>query len=304
MENKDQRIRFAAFAQCGRLMQEYNGAVPWAAISEGFDFEGDRVYLGSRPRGIHRPYQMSRGVLSIKTNQPRQGRSARYDDVLSDNGYFAYAFQGTDPYNRDNTCLRIAFEDQTPLIYFYGISPAIYQILFPCYVTEWEPSLLRCMVAVGSPCEITLPAPDPPAYRIDRRYSTIEAKVRLHQAEFRELVLTAYGRRCAISRLPIPGLLEAAHIVPDRYERGHAEVSNGMCLSTLHHAAYDRNLLGIDSDGIVHISNAVLQQQDGSTLEKALKAFDGSRIDFPRHQSDKPNRDYLAERFELFQKAS
>jgi putative restriction endonuclease len=304
MASKDQSIRLAAFTQCARLMQEHSGAVPWAAISQGFDFEGERVYLGSRPRGIHRPTQMTRGVLSIKTNQPRQGRSARYDDALSGNGYFVYAFQGTDAANRDNTCLREAFDDQTPLAYFYGISPAVYQILFPCYVTEWQPTLLSCMVAVGSPYEMNQREPDPPAYRIDRRYSTIEAKVRLHQAEFRELVLTAYGRRCAISGLPIPGLLEAAHIVPDRDERGHPEVSNGLCLSTLHHAAYDRNLLGIDPDGVVHIPPVVLAQTDGPTLEKAIKAFNGARIFLPHNHYDRPNRDYLAERFDAFRQAS
>jgi putative restriction endonuclease len=304
VDTKDEEIRMAAFARCARLAQEYSGAVPWAAITQGFQFEGARVYLGSRPRGIHRPSQMSRGVLSIKTNRPREGRSARYDDALSSDGYFSYAFQGTDPTNRDNTCLREAFDDQTPLIYFYGISPGVYQILFPCYLTDWEPARLYVTIAVGSQYELNLREPIARAYHIDRRYTTIEAKVRLHQAEFRELVLLAYGQRCAISGLPIVGLLEAAHIVPDRDERGHPEVSNGLCLSTLHHAAYDRNLLGIDPDGIIHIPDAVLKQHDGPTLEKALKGFHGARISFPRHTDDRPNRNYLAERFELFQRGS
>src|SRR5882672_9106354 len=34
----------------------------------------------------------------------------------------------------------------------------------------------------------------------------------LHQASFRYAVMTAYGGRCAISRLPEPRLLDAAHI--------------------------------------------------------------------------------------------
>ncbi len=124
--------------------------------------------------------------------------------------------------------------------------------------------------------------------------------MRLHQAEFRELVLTAYGRRCAVSGLPVPGLLEAAHIIPDRDERGRPEVSNGLCLSALHHTAYEHNLLGIDGDGVIHISDVVLEQRDGPTLEKAIKAFHGARIHDPRHVEDRPNRDYLAERFEGF----
>ncbi len=154
---------------------------------------------------------------------------------------------------------------------------------------------------MGSQYEKHYPLIGQQAKSIDRRYSTVEAKVRLHQAEFRVVVLAAYGQRCAVSGLPVPGLLEAAHIIPDRDERGRPEVSNGLCLSALHHTAYDHNLLGIDPDGVIHISDAVLEQQDGPTLEKAIKEFHGAKIRVPRHAEDKPNRDYLATRFELFQ---
>ena len=92
---------------------------------------------------------------------------------------------------------------------------------------EWEARALRCSVAVGSRYEFTRSGEIRVVTQpIDRRYSTIEAKVRLHQAEFRERVLTAYDRRCAISGLPIPDLLQAAHIIPDRNERGRPEVGS------------------------------------------------------------------------------
>ena len=247
---------------------------------------------------------MRRGVLSIKTTKPKQGRTARYDDVVGSDGYFRYAFQGNDPGNHDNTCLREAFEDRSPLIYLYALVPGVYQILYPSYVIEWNPSALSCTIAVGSPQEIVgtvdMSVPNP----VDRRYSTIEAKVRLHQAEFRELVLSAYGRRCAVSGLPIPDLLQAAHIIPDRDERGRPEVRNGICLSTLHHAAYDRNLLGIDPDGCIHIAPSVLDQHDGPTLEMAIKEHHKRKIHLPRHTEDRPNRDFLAERYDQFRHAA
>ncbi|MFE8033569.1 HNH endonuclease [Thiohalocapsa marina] len=244
---------------------------------------------------------MQRGILSIKTTKPKLGRTARYDDALSDDGFFSYAFQGTDPGNRDNRALREAFEDQTPFLYFYGLVPGIYEILFPCYVTDWDAAELRSTVAVGSPYDIAASAGGrmvhPP---IDRRYTTVEAKVKLHQAEFRELVLGAYDRRCAVSGLPIPDLLEAAHIIPDRNVRGRPEITNGLCLSTIHHRAYDANLLGIDPDGRIHVAEAVLSQHDGPTLEAALKGMHGRQIRLPRHVEDRPNRDFLAERYEGF----
>jgi putative restriction endonuclease len=40
-------------------------------------------------------------------------------------------------------------------------------------------------------------------------------KQRLHQASFREVVLTVYDHRCAISNLPDDHLLDAAHIMAD-----------------------------------------------------------------------------------------
>jgi hypothetical protein len=61
-----------------------------------------------------RPW-IQRGILSIKTTKPNQRRQAGYDDALRSDGYFTYAFQGIDPGNHDNRCLREAFDDQSPL---------------------------------------------------------------------------------------------------------------------------------------------------------------------------------------------
>lgn len=301
----DDDIRAAAMAQCRRLVREYGDAVPWAAIQTGFSFGEARVFLGSTPRGIHRPVQMQRGVLSIRTTKPKAGRPARYDDQVHRDGYFTYAFQGDNPRSHDNTALREAFEDQTPLIYFYAITPGRYDILFPCYIMAWDPERLMCDVAVGDAGAVEVPTrlrEGRPV--IDRGYTTRLAKVRLHQAEFREAVLDAYGQRCAVSGLPIPELLEAAHIIPDHDERGRPDVANGICLSQLHHRAYDRQLLGIDPDGIIHIARSVLEQRDGPTLEYGLKACHRQQLRLPTDERDFPNREYLAERFRSFQRTA
>jgi putative restriction endonuclease len=54
---------------------------------------------------------------------------------------------------------------------------------------------------------------------IERRYALREIKQLLHQATFREAVIEAYGGRCALSGLPEPLLIDAAHIVSDKNER-------------------------------------------------------------------------------------
>jgi hypothetical protein len=73
---------------------------------------------------------------------------------------------------------------------------------------------------------------------MERRNALREVKARLHQASFRDAVLSAYGGRCAISPLPEPRLLDAAHIVMDADEQlGQPVVSNGLPLTKVHHAA-------------------------------------------------------------------
>ncbi|MBA3701111.1 MAG: HNH endonuclease [Planctomycetes bacterium] len=302
MSEHDHDLRLAALAHCVGLQRTFTGIVPWPEIKKGFQYRGEKIFLGSTPRGIHRPTQMTRGVLSIKTTVPKDGRVSRYRDDIRSDGLFTYSFQGDDPTNRDNRALREAFEDGSPIIYFLAISPGLYQILFPCFIASWDEASLSCAIAVGDQDQLVVPGPRRVAEAPERAYTTVLAKVRLHQTEFRHLVLTAYERRCAISGLPLANLLDAAHIIPDRDERGKPEIPNGLCLSTLHHSAFDCNLLGIDPDGIVQLSPQVLNATDGPTLE-ALKEFHGRHIRLPRHTEDHPNRDYLALRFEEFRKA-
>jgi HNH endonuclease len=98
-------------------------------------------------------------------------------------------------------------------------------------------------VIVGASAQATLPASP------ERRYALREIKARLHQASFRDAVLAAYGGRCAVSHLPEPRLLDAAHIIMDTDEQfGQPIVSNGLPLTKIHHAAFDAHLIGIDPD--------------------------------------------------------
>src|SRR5258705_247214 len=118
----------------------------------------------------------------------------------------------------------------------------------------------------------------PPATVLERRYALRAVKQRLHQGSFREAVIAAYGGRCAVSGLPEPMLLDAAHIVEDRDERlGQPVVPNGIPFSKIHHAAFDAHLIGIDPDYRLHVSERLLGPNDGSMLE-ALKALNGTSI--------------------------
>jgi putative restriction endonuclease len=118
-------------------------------------------------------------------------------------------------------------------------------------------------------------------------------------------VLTAYGGRCAISWLPEPRLLEAAHIVVDADEQlGHPVVTNGLLLSKIHHAAFDAQLIGIDPDFRIHVSDRLFDLHDGPFLEQGLKAMAGRLIHLPRRGEDYPDKERLAIRFEQFRKSA
>jgi putative restriction endonuclease len=133
-----------------------------------------------------------------------------------------------------------------------------------------------------------------------RRYATREALVRLHQHRFRAAVLRAYTTRCAVCRLREVSLLQAAHILEDRDPRGFARIDNGISLCAIHHLAYDRNLLGIDPDGVVHIAQRLLEEIDGPMLTNGLQGFHGSLILKPRRGDERPDPKRLKVRFERF----
>jgi putative restriction endonuclease len=125
-------------------------------------------------------------------------------------------------------------------------------------------------------------------------------KQRLHQASFREAIITAYNGRCAVSRLPEPLLLDAAHIVADKDELlGQPVIPNGIPLSKIHHAAFDAHLIGIDPDYRLHVSDRLLSQNDGPMLE-ALKKLKGETIHLPIRAKDRPDRNRPALRFDRF----
>jgi putative restriction endonuclease len=208
---------------------------------------------------------------------------------------------GNDPDAADNRWLREAYENRIPIIYFLGIAPGRYQAMLPVFILGWDATTLKASVAFSIPDQEALEAPQNAA---ERRYALRAVKQRLHQASFREAVITAYNGRCALSGLPEPLLLDAAHIVADRDERlGQPVVPNGIPLSKIHHAAFDAHLIGIDPNYRLHVSKRLLMQRDGPMLE-ALKRLNGEAIYLPKRDKDRPDRDRLALRFERFKAAA
>lgn len=304
--DRDTLMRLSAFEHVRRL-SEVRDYLTANDLKPGFLFQGARVPLINPQRGIFKPQKM-RYLLSIKTVFPRPGGKVWYDDqrqvhrqIFEGDDAIDYAFMGQDPNAVDNQWLREAFENQIPIIYFLGIAPGRYQAILPVFISKCDAKTLKVSVAFGVPGQELLA---PPENVIERRYALRAVKQRLHQASFREAVIAAYDGRCALSGLPESLLLDAAHIVEDKDERfGQPVVPNGIPLSKIHHAAFDKHLIGIDPDYQLHVSGRLLELHDGPMLE-ALKGLDGQKIHLPRRVKDQPDRDRLAFRFELFKTAA
>lgn len=302
----DQALRNAAFREVRRLA-DLNGNLTARDIAEGFRFDGQRIPLVNTRQGIFKPKEM-RHLLSIRTVFAKPGARVWYEDQrnvykqIDDGGETVdYAFMGQNPNDAENRWLRDAMEHRIPIIYFLGIAPAIYQAMIPTYVVGWDSKTLNATIAFPEQDVIDAPLPKTPA---ERRYGLRQVKQRLHQTSFRQAVISAYRGRCALSGLREPLLLDAAHIIEDKDERlGQPVIQNGLALAKTHHAAFDAHLIGIDPDSKIHLSDRLLEQRDGPTLE-AMKRLHMQFLRPPAHAQYRPDRDRLALRFEKFKSRS
>lgn len=304
-EPLDQQMRQAAFVEVSRRL-ELRDQLTSEDLKLGFQFRGERFPLINPQRGIFKPQAMT-SLLSIRTVVPRSGARVWYDDqreahqqIYAGEETVDYAFMGQNPDAVENRWLRDAMVNRTPIIYFLGTAPGLYQPIIPTFIVGWDAAALKSRLSFGLPGELRA---DPAESVMERRYALRQVKARLHQASFRAAVISAYGGRCAVSGLPEQQLLDAAHIAADGDEKmGQPIITNGLPLSKLHHAAFDAHLIGISPDYRIIVSGRLLSVHDGPTLE-ALKQLNGNMINFPRREQDRPDRERLAMRFEEFRKA-
>jgi putative restriction endonuclease len=238
------------------------------------------------------------------TAPPVEHRERPYDDGFIEGGFLRCRYRGNDPQHRDNVGLRLAMQRRTPLIYLHGIVQSLYEPAWPVFIVEDHPENLTLAIddQIGPPSAWQIN--DPAALNARRQYVTAVVRQRLHQRGFRERVLRAYQQCCAICRLRHDELLEAAHILPDGHPLGEPVIPNGLALCKLHHAAFDSYIIGVTPDLEVKVRLDILEEVDGPMLQHGLQGFQNRPIHVPRAQHLKPNRDFLAERYESFRRAS
>ena len=164
----------------------------------GFEYEGRRIPLMDRQRGIRKPARLD-AALAIRTTFTPPNRTPPYADAIGSDGLQRYKYRGDDPDHPENVALRRAFEAKLPLIWFVGVESGVYEPIYPVWVVGDEPKLLQFALALDEGQRFVKPGQvvDEDA----RRYVERLTKARLHQRVFRSQVLLAYGGRCAICRI-------------------------------------------------------------------------------------------------------
>lgn len=289
LSSEDQaRLRLRLFAELEILVDQKHFFT--FAELQNFKFEGVHFPLVTYG-GLFNPAIFDE-TLSIISKQ-----GGPYQDHIGDDGLLRYAFRAGDPQKGFNRKLRAAIANSTPLILFESPESNLYVPIFPVYAIAEDLEAGFITVAAGDDLRLSS---ESGGSSLDRSYVERVVRQRLHQPVFRARVLKAYSSTCAVCRLKHAELLDAAHIVPDAQARGLPVVSNGMALCKLHHAAFDQNLLGVDTSYRVHINGALLLEEDGPMLKHGLQAMNGTVLNVPELARLKPDKDALAERFEKF----
>lgn len=295
----DEQLRAAAIAWLDERQRQGLYTVRYDELTE-FTFQGQRVPLMDRQRGIRKPASLE-AALSFRTTFTPPGQVPPYHDEEGPDGLQRYKYRGDDPQHPENVALRRAMQGGRPLIWFVGIAPGVYEPVYPVWLVADEPEQLQFAVAVDEAQRLV------PAGSIlseeQRRYVDRLTRLRLHQPIFRARVLRAYEEQCAMCRLRHADLLDAAHILPDTHPHGQPVVPNGLSLCKIHHAAYDRNILGIRPDLVVDVQPKILAEIDGPMLRHGLQEMAGVSLLVPRAHDAQPDKTRLEERYEQFRAA-
>lgn len=109
-----------------------------------------------------------------------------------------------------------------------------------------------------------------------------QVKTRVNQSVFRQMVLTNYTSKCAITGIDIPELLLASHIIPwSKSEKERLNPENGICLSALYDKAFDCGLIGINQNYEVILSTSIKKKKDSLFYKNHFESIEKIKITEP-----------------------
>lgn len=286
---------------------------PWPAAIQ--DTDGDTL-LATRAKGIYKPswsdYALSARQV-LKSRYPEKGPHFREDGTW----LYGYFQENDDPAQRDseftNRSLLRCRQDSVPIGVMRQTSPkpaVRYQILGLAIVARWDagyfffegfgPDRIAHSASIESEIEL-LTAEQERLASANRSFdasSIVDARERVlaqivrrrGQREFRENLLAAYDRRCAVTNCDVVDALEAAHIVPYMGPATN-DVSNGLLLRSDIHTLFDLGLIAVEPKGMTVVLSPKLSSN-------AYGDLGGVKLRVPKVSSKRPSQDALRRHLE------
>jgi len=168
--------------------------------------------------------------------------------------------------------------------------------------------LLHDLFTTDDACEVDFLRRDKvrlerPKFVLPTRPTEKEQTVRVRRGQqfFRQSVLNAYGARCAITGINVPRLLVASHIKPwSQFPGERLNPRNGLCLSSIHDAAFDGGLISFDEKTRLVMSRELRGYLPSPALEENFSRFEGKPLRLPEKVAE-PSQDFLSyHRSEIF----
>lgn len=123
---------------------------------------------------------------------------------------------------------------------------------------------------------------------------TADVKVRRGQEFFRESVLNNFDGKCGVTQLAVRELLIASHILPwGTHPAERLNVRNGLCLSRLHDAAFDRGLIAFDTKMRLVLSPRLSGELPQRAVAENFAAYAGETLRLPEDAA-LPDERFLA----------
>ncbi len=287
----DDFIRLLAINRVRELRDVWADAIPEGELAKGFLYEGHVVLLKG-PQGIFKPRQLTDGPLTLMSTL-----GSHYEDELFDRANTLRYDYAPPSREHENDGLKNVMAAGKPVILLKQVKAKPrpeYMVVAPLYVDGFDDARRQFALSTREVLEAETQAPGALVVReIQKAYGETTVRTRLHQAYFRRDVLSVYRSRCCVCELRVRPLLQGAHIVPDAVAEGIAAVQNGLSLCSLHHAAYDRNILRVKTDYTIAVEHEWIETGD-NFARASLSEFDGRTIRLPGERAHYPNPDLLA----------
>lgn len=108
-------------------------------------------------------------------------------------------------------------------------------------------------------------------------------KTRVNQHVFRQIVLSNYSGKCALTGIDIPDLLVASHIIPwAKSEKERLNPENGICLSSLYDKAYDKGYIGINQNLEIVLSKTLKNNLEKNYYNQHFRTLENSKVTIPK----------------------